>query len=304
MKRTLFLLLCATVLWSCEDKYDLSDKLKAGEQLLVVDAFVNNLPEKQTILLSGTQAFYDNAGQKMVSGAVVAITDLDNSQVYVFTEDSVGRFVSSVNGDSLLKIGHSYALKVFYGGQYYQAYSKVNRVPVIDSLTFDDFEDLGGNKIAGKYVANLFATDLIGTGDRYWVRHYRNGKRRTEPRFVGVGYDAGGSANSPFDNAVFSYPLRVFYVNDNGEEKAWVLRETLLTELLSITDEAATFLVQMRDLADQGNGGPLGALFSPPIYNLPTNIKNTDVNGKKAVGFFCTSAVSRAQTTCPLPYYK
>ncbi|MBC7391195.1 MAG: hypothetical protein H7329_18475, partial [Opitutaceae bacterium] len=53
-----------------------------------------------------------------------------------------------------------------------------------------------------------------------------------------------------------------------------------------------------------GVGGAIGALFATPPANVPTNIKNMDENGNKAVGFFCTSAVYRVNTIVPIPYPK
>lgn len=77
-----------------------------------------------------------------------------------------------------------------------------------------------------------------------------------------------------------------------------------MVELYSISQEAAFFLAQVLVQSTLGNNGPLGALFSAPPANVPTNIKNTNENGDNAVGFFCTSAVSRMETTVPVKKYR
>jgi hypothetical protein len=60
--------------------------------------------------------------------------------------------------------------------------------------------------------------------------------------------------------------------------------------LYSITEEAFNFWVEVRDQLQ--NGG----LFAIPLANVRTNLVNTNANSKeRAVGFFCTSAVTTLQ---------
>ena len=82
-------------------------------------------------------------------------------------------------------------------------------------------------------------------------------------------------------------------------EDKWKDGDNIKVELYSITEEASLFLSQVKTQSTLGDGGPLSPLFSPPPANVPTNIINPDANGNKAVGFFCTSAVSYIQTTVP-----
>lgn len=286
------------MLFSCEDKIDLSDKLKNTESQLVVDAFLNNLSETQTVVLSGTQPFYDNASQKLISGATVALSDLSTGSSFAFTETEQGKFTSSVKGDSMLVVGHEYALNINYKNENFVAYSKMNRVVPVDSIEFTEAETFGGEKIAGKYAAEFFATDSLGWGDRYWVRFYRNGLRNLQPELINVSYDGSLGASTATDNLVFIQPLRTA-INESGEDKEYAVNETLMVEIFSINGGVASFLSGLAALSQQGSGGAFGALFSQPPYNLPTNIQNTNEKGSKPVGYFCTSAVSRLSATVP-----
>lgn len=296
------ILLASIILFSCEDKIDLSNKLKNTESQLVVDAFINNLPETQTVVLSGTQPFYDNTSQKFISGAIVTLTDANTGAIFPFTEMEMGKFVSSVNGDLMLVVGHDYALNINYKDENFVAYSKMNRVVAVDSLFFVESETFSGEKKPGKYTAEFLATDSLGAGDRYWVRFYRNGIRNTQPELINISYDGSlGPSTQSDDSLVFIQPLRTA-INENGADKEYVENETLMVEIYSINTGVASFLSGLASLSQQGSGGAFGALFSQPPYNLPTNISNTNEKGSKPVGYFCTSAVSnRLSTTVPLP---
>jgi hypothetical protein len=294
------ILLATIVLFSCEDKIDLSNKLKNTESQLVVDAFLNNLPETQTVVLSGTQPFYDNSSQKLISGATVTLTDVNTGTIFPFAEIEMGKFVSSTNGDMMLKVGHEYALNINYKDENFVAYSKMNRVVAVDSLFFVESETFSGEKKPGKYFAEFLATDSLGAGDRYWVRFYRNGVRNTQPEIINVVYDGSlGQSTQSEDSLVFIQPLRTA-INESGEDKEYVANETLMVEIYSINSGVAFFLSSIASLSQQSSGGAFGALFSQPPYNLPTNIQNTNEKGSKPVGYFCTSAVSnRLSTTVP-----
>jgi len=293
------ILLLILALFSCEDKIDLSNKLKNSEPQLVVDAFLNNLKESQTVILSGTQPFYDNTSQKLLSGATVSLSDLSSGAVYAFSETEQGKFMSALNGDSMLKVGHEYALNINYKDENFVAYSKMNRVVPIDSIQFKESEKINGEKKPGKFDAEFFATDAEGLGDRYWVRFYKNGIRNTQPELINISYDGSLGASTVTDNVVFILPLRQ-QINESGQDKEYQTGESLMVEIYSISKEASFFLSSIQQLSQQSSGGSFGALFSQPPYNLPTNIQNSNEKGTKPVGYFSTSAAYQLSTTVPI----
>jgi hypothetical protein len=289
---------------ACEDKVDISNTLKAGKPALAVDAFITNLPEKQSIYLSSTQYYFDNSGPKRISGAAVKVVDESTQEEFVFEESSPGQYISPVNGDSMLIVGHPYRLNIEYQGQNYTAYSLMTRVPPIDSILFEPLKDINNDIIPGKYFAEFQAKDYPGKGDHVWIRNYKNGERITDADRIGIAYDGTLFDTPDDDGALFVYPLRIFPVNDGGpdEDDQWLDGQLFGVELFSITPETAAFLQAVVTQSTQGSNGPLGALFSPPPANVPTNIVNTTSKDNAAVGFFCTSAVSRAETIVPNPY--
>jgi hypothetical protein len=293
------LLIGILFLAACEDKIDLSDQLNNSQPQLVVDAFINNLAEPQVIVLSGTQSFFNNSTQQLLSGAIVTLTDASNGISYGFNETTNGKFVSMAKGDSMLVSGHEYALNIKYKNETFVAYSKMNRVAPVDSLKFTASKDITGTVVPGKFRAEYFATDLPGLGDRYWIRFRRNGKLNTQAQIISISYDGSLGASTVSDGGVFILPLRQA-INESGIGKEYLKGDSLMVEIYSVDNAAAFFLTSIANNSRNGTGGAFGALFSQPPYNLPTNIKNNNANGLKPVGYFSTSAVSRLASMVPL----
>jgi len=299
MKNLILFAYILLIISSCEDKVDLKGKLKEGSSALVIDAFLSNAAQKQIIKISNTQFFYDNTSQKLLTGAVVKVKDLVKDTVYHFSETEKGIFTSDRNGDFAFKIGHSYSLTVEYNGVTYTSFTKMQRVTPIDSIKFIEAEKQNGDKIAGKYEAEFFATDFAGVGDRYWIRFYKNGIRNTDPSNIGVAYDAGSGNAAVTDGIVFILPLRRFIINNNDEKKKWVDGDEITVELYSVTNETADYISQLETQTNLDQG-----LFSQPQANLPTNILSTNAKENPVLGWFSVSAISKASTRVPLEYKK
>jgi len=308
MKKLFYLLVSVLALFSCSDKIDLSKKLDSGKTALVVDAFIDNLPQKQKVVLTSTQYYFDNSGPKMATGATVTLTDLTTQEAFPLSEANQGEYFSELDGDAFIKTGHDYQLNVSYQNQNYVAYSNVNRVVPIDSITFEMTKNFAGDELPGYFDAQFWADDVQGPGDRYWIRSYRNDTRFTDADHIGIAYDASSFSTGITDGVTFILPLRQFFINEQDTAKKWKPEQKITVEICSITKDAAFFLAQVVTQSSLGSGtgvgGALGALFATPPSNVPTNIKNTDVNGSKAAGFFCTSAVYRAETIVPIKAYR
>ncbi len=282
----------------------MSKKLDSGKTALVVDAFINDLPEKQKVVLTSTQYYFDNSGPKMATGATVILTDLNTRQSFSFLEGNVGEYYSASNGNEFIITGHAYQLNVSYKNENYVSYSFVNRVVPIDSITFEASKKPSGEEIPGYFEAEFWAEDIEGAGDRYWIRSYKNDVRFTDANHLGIAYDASSFSTGETDGVTFILPLRQFFINEQDTTKKWKPEQKITVEICSITKEAAFFLAQVVTQSSLGSGtgvgGAIGALFATPPANVPTNIKNIDDSGNKAVGFFCTSAVYRANTIVPI----
>lgn len=278
---------------SCEDVIDVD--LEEGETQLNVDAWVTNEAGAQNIRLSLTQAYFDNTEPPPALGANVRVED-NEGNTYVFTddnEDGIYTWTPADPNDVLGKIGNQYTLKIAYQGENYEARSEMNRVPPIDSIFYEFREDEFGS--VDGYYAQLYARDLVGSGDCYWIRAFKNGQYLNKPEDINVAYDAGFSQGGNVDGLVFIQPIREGInpseTDENDEEIApYALGDNIRVELYSITPDAFFFFQEV--INQLNNGG----LFAIPASNVSTNIINTNPNGKAAVGYFGASAVSVAET--------
>ncbi|NJO68099.1 MAG: hypothetical protein HC830_01435, partial [Bacteroidetes bacterium] len=69
--------------------------------------------------------------------------------------------------------------------------------------------------------------------------------------------------------------------------------DSLYVEINSLSQEAFDFLTELVIQTDRPGG--FGELFSTPIANVPTNLRNANPNGSKAVGFFNVAAVEHSE---------
>lgn len=292
-KNAIYLLLSlfATLilLTSCEDAIDI--KTETGPTELVVDGWITNQPGPQTVKLTLSGAYFDNSPAKPALGAEVTVTD-DLGTIYTFTDEKgKGMYQWMPKSDSVAlgRVGCEYALQIKYGGEEYTATNEIKRVPKIDSLTYEQ-ESFPINPPKGPkdgYLTQFYARDFTGVGDTYWIKPLKNGKLYgTDPGDISLAFDASFGAGSPSDGLVFIQPLRQS-INVN---KLFSAGDSVGVELHSIALESYYFLFQVRQ--ETTNGG----IFAVPPANIPTNISNKNPNGKKALGFFGASAVSRAET--------
>ncbi|GHB53828.1 DUF4249 domain-containing protein [Persicitalea jodogahamensis] len=283
------LLTAAYSLTSCEDAINI--KTETGPTELVVDGWITNKPGPQTVRLTLSAAYFDNSPARPALGAEVTVID-DKGTVYAFTDaNGKGIYTWAPKSDTVAlgRVGGKYALQIRYDGEEYAATNEIKRVPKIDSLAYEE-ESFPINPPEGPkdgYLAQFYARDFVGLNDTYWIRPLKGGKPYgTDPGNISLVYDASFSPGSPSDGLVFIQPLRQS-INVN---QLFSAGDTVGVELHSITLESYYFLFQVRQ--ETTNGG----IFAVPPANIPTNISNKNANGKKALGFFGASAVSRAET--------
>jgi len=286
---TVSLLFSAFFLTSCEDAINIDTE--TGPSELVVDGWITNKPGPQTVKLSLSASYFNNSPAKPALGAEVMITD-DQGAIYKFTDEKgQGTYKWTPKSDTVAlgRIGGKYALQIKYSGEEYTATNEIKRVPKIDSLTYQE-ESFPINPPEGPrdgFLAQFYARDFVGVGDTYWIKPLKSGKLYgTEPGDISLAFDASFGAGTPSDGLTFIQPLRQS-INVN---RLFSAGDTVGVELHSITLESYFFLFQVRQ--ESTNGG----IFAVPPANIPTNVSNEKPNGKKALGFFGASAVSRAET--------
>ncbi len=292
-----FPLFFVVTLLGCEET--INPNLESADPILVVDAWLNNKVEDQFVKLTLSQPYLDNSLPPGVSGATVTLSY--DSEVITFEEDSdePGTYVWSPTAGDVETVfgttGRDYTLTVVSGGETFTATSTINRIPVIDSVTFK-FEKNSPFYPDDSYTGEFWATDFEGTGDTYWIKGYKNGILLNKPGELLVAYDAGFSAGGNFDGITFIPPLRSVNpeeVDKNDEPLSpYEVGDSLYVEIHSITLESYNFLNQVRIQTDRPGG--FGELFATPLANVPTNIYNANPKGSKVVGFFNVAAVSGA----------
>lgn len=275
-------------LTQCEDVVDV--KVDAGPPKLVVDAFVNNLPEAQRIRLTLSIPYFSKPGSEPpVSGATVAIidtSDLLNPRIFLFADSGNGNYIWKPNpsaGDTFVA-GRNYALVIIEGGDTLVSLSRMNPTAGIDSLFV--VNETGDNPgiTKGKYV-ELAARDLQGRGNTYWIKTWYNDTFRNGIFDMNLAYDMANSPNGQ-DGGLFIWPIRYGALNDF--QKPYRVGDKVRVEIHSMTPEAFYWLQLIRN--ENQNGG----LFATPPSNIGTNVFNFNPAKKRlTAGFFCMCAVSR-----------
>lgn len=291
MKRIIILLFTAAIFYSCEDV--INPELEIAEPVLVIDAWINNLPDSQKVILTRTQPYFQNILPPAVSGAIVTITD-QNGTVFSFLEDKPGEYVWVPSGNDVFgTLGLNYALSVQTNGETFVAESRMGRVPVVDSITF--FVQEGNQFIDDLYQAEFWAKDPVETGDAYWIKFYKNGIQQNKPSEIITAYDAGFTKGGNFSGVEFIPPIRrainPFDTDENDQLLSpYKVGDSVSVRIHAVTEAAFNFLNQVAIQTDRPGG--FSELFSTPLANVSTNIRNTNTNGSKVVGFFNVGAVS------------
>lgn len=281
-------LLAGLALTGCEDVIDL--ETTTGPTQLVVDGWITNEAGPQTIKLMWSAGYFNNENPKPVLGASVTVTD-NAGKEYKF-EDTAGngQYVwGKTNADTLGYVGRTYSLKIVNEAEVYTATTELKKVPAVDSVVYTR-EKLPFKPDKGPqegFIAEFYARDLVGVGDTYWIKPVVNGKAVVDKAVnISIAYDAAFGAGAPSDGLIFILPLRQSITIDS----LYSAGASVGVELHSITLETFEYLKQIQEQAS--NGG----LFATPISNIKSNVVNQDPNGKKALGFFGASAVSRRTT--------
>jgi len=279
-----------SVLSSCEDVIEID--LDEGKSQLVIDAWLTDEAVAQKVELSLSGDYLGEGELPKVTDAQVMLMD-ENGRAFAFEDaDNDGVYTWQPTDDqSLISLGNSYTLSVSYEGQTFQANSAVLPVAPIDSLTAE-FREENIFDPEG-YFVNLWARDLPGVGNTYWIRTYKNGEFFNRPEDITLAYDAAFSPSSDNDGLPFIFPIRESVNPDIEDEEGneispYSVGDTVKVEIYSLTNASFDYLTLLQEQLTATSG-----LFAVPLPNLPSNFENVNpASEEKALGFFGTSAVS------------
>jgi hypothetical protein len=299
MKRTIkyiIFLIGASCFWSCEDIIEV--ELPKADPVIVIDAWINNKPETQTISVMKTIPYFENTFLPGLNEAVVQVEDLTDNVIYKFQkseDDGIYTWEPTPSQPSFGQIGNDYKLSVQHGNVVYESYSSMNRVPPIDSILYS--YEKGNSFLPDSYFAQFYALDPVGPGDTYWIKAWKNGQFLNKPSEINISFDAGGSPGAIIDGITFIQPIRDG-INpfDQDENKEFLSPyepgDSVYVELQSINNETYTFLNEVAIQTTRPGG--FAELFAQPLANVSSNILIADESAEavKAIGFFNVSAVS------------
>lgn len=295
MKKLLLLLALSFSLFHCTDPVDLPSRFEEPE--LVVEAWLTNKSEPQTILLTESQDYYANRLPTPVTGAQVIVCETvdatPTSNCFVFEDEGEGRYVwTPAPGETIGEVGTEFGLGVQRGEEQYTSVTTMNRTAIIDSISFQ-FEEASIGNDEGIY-AQLYARDQVGIGDAYLIRTRINDTLLLRPFELSSVYDATFDPGTETDGITFIFPIR-FSINkldDDGAPIPLVEGDKVEVEVWSLSQEAFFFLNVAGDQIVNGGSG----LFDIPVVSSPGNVFNVD-SGERALGVFNVAAVAAAERT-------
>jgi hypothetical protein len=276
---------------SCEDIVDIDANFQ--EPQLVIDAWVNNTETDQVIRLTNSQNYFDSLRAQFVTGASVKLIKNGITE-YEFIDNGDGNYIWSPSlNERLGDVGDDFELEVSYDDVLYTATTKLNRTAIIDSISVEFREDELG--FDDGYYAAVYARDIPGIGDAYWIKAYTNDSLNNKPQEISLSVDGTFDQGSNFDGLGFISPIResINRVGDDGNGfTPYNEGDELRVEIHSVSNEGLQY---MRIIQEQIVNGD-NSIFALPVANATGNITNTSLN-KKALGFFNVAAIISEKVT-------
>lgn len=268
----LFLLIIATMLYSCTEKMDI--QLDDAYTRLVVEGRFSTDTTVHKVRLTKTSSYFYNNAALPVSGAIVTISDGVNTILLAENSDGVYETPPNTYG----KVGKTYQLliknvDIDKNGVFeeYSASSTIYPINTIDS-------------IAMEYIPHFEAWEVKcyvldhPTEDYYLFNIYKNNVLMTdtitEPLVV----------DDKLYNGNYTNGIGVGYLRDKKPDEKAYPGDTIELEIWRITKEFQKFVMELKDATR-----PSTPLFSGP----PANVKGNISNG--AVGYFTAYSTSRCK---------
>lgn len=261
---------------ACERVIDL--ELSDGDDLPYVDAWITDQPGVQTIKFLRAVDYLSSDEAEVVSDATITVTDVTAGISYPFTYQN-GAYNYDAGNTPIGVIGHTYKLSITWNSEQFEATDVLKRNTKIDSLTAE-FKEADGQDKEGYYV-KLYAYDVVGAVDYYWIRTYRNGELNY---YVGEMLSADGSYSDDGLTDGYSF-IPPFRDGVTSGEKPYEKGDNVKVLIRSLSEGSYEFVDQVQDqLTNEG-------MFATVMHNVPANLQNLDsTSSTKIYGWFGTVA--------------
>jgi len=212
------------------------------------------------------------------------------SNTYNFEHIGNGKYSwTPASGGNIGNIGETFILTVDYKGEQITSSTILYPTPEIDSISiFFEDEAFGGDD---GLFAELYARDLPGKGNTYWVKSFRNDTLLNKPQELNIIYDATFDAGTDIDGSTFIRPLR-FAINaldEDGLPRNLEIGDKVGCEIHSISNDAFRFLQIVQEQTTNGDN----SIFALPVANSRGNVYNSQ--GDRVLGVFNVAAISRME---------
>lgn len=279
------------ILTSCEDVVNVN--LDEGANELVVDAWLDNTENTQTVRLTRSQPYFNASFAEGITDATVTVERNDGT-TFQFAQTGQGNYQwTPTTADEIGTPGNEYTLTIERQGEVYTSTTEMYDVAIVDSIgqEFRD-DELGGPD--GIYC-EFFARDITGIGNTYWIKTFKNDEFLNKPSELNFSYDGTFGPGSGIDGLTFITPIREA-VNrdpddedsvDNSDVPPWDTGDKIRVEIHSISNFTFDFLtIAFEQMTNSDNG-----IFAIPLANTKGNVINQST-GKAALGIFNVAAVS------------
>lgn len=278
MKKIFFSLIILVII-SCETVVTDNVVLQGSAPRLVINGGIERNTTtpltKQTIALTSTIGYLDEADPNPVTNATVSISDGSND--FSFTHVGNGIYT---NTNIIATVNTQYTLTIVWENETYVGSDFLSEVVNFDNV-YSEFEEETIFTDEG-YFVKFNATDPIGIENYYYYRVYKNDE-------IFIVADPGNSSTLVESDQFFDGQQRTG-VKPN-EEVAFEIGDEAKIEQLSISEEYYDFLVEL--FVQTGNQG-LSFIGNPPPASIRSNILNMDNSSNRALGYFYTADIAEA----------
>jgi len=273
---------------ACEDPIDVT--LPESNPQIVVDAWLTNNQGSHEIRLTTTLPYFDNTLAEGINNANILLTN-ESGGTFEFNANGDGRYIYELtNGQVFGNVGDQFNLNIEVNGLTLNGTTILNNVPPIDSLT-QEFRENEVFVDDGIYC-EFFSRDLLGIGDTYWIKSFKNDTFLNRASEINIAFDASFDAGGQVDNFIFIPPIRdnINPNDDDGFRIPWTPGDNLKVEIHSISNDAFLFLETTRDQLLNSQSG----IFASPLINTKGNMNN-ETNDEIILGIFNIAQVSKAE---------